>query len=988
MVIDLTGASGRRDPAHTSISSDPQVASYRSYRDIPGVSAEEIAGIEGLRDQGIRFIYGMTLSSECFPLEGTLEGGSDGPQAIGGYTALFCQWLSDLFGIPFQARIYTWDALLSGLEPTALEPIDFTGELAVTAERQNRYYMTDGIVKRTIKRTYSAHHQPALSASPGPKRYGFLRGATTKDLISPFLNEPFESYFVATYDEAYHMLSAGTMDAFFDDGVAEATFEQYGSVVTEDFFPLISSPVSLTTGNPAGAPIISVVDKYLQQGGIYHLRNLYIQGQQEYRRHKLFSRLTGEERRFVQDHIAKGESVPLLVEHDNYPVSYYNEQEQQWQGIALDMLREMEILSGLRYVPVNDVQTDTAVLLNKLETGEGAMITQLVQSAENQNRFLLAPAPYHTDYYALLSRIDRENIQILNQALKARIGVLTGSAYEHLFHLWFPAHSQTIAYTNEKTAFQALEQGDIDFLMASRNLLLSANNYVGHRAFKVNMGFDYSYDSRFGFNKQEEILASVVSKTQALVDTKQIADYWTQSVFDYREKIAQSQVPLLLALFLLMDFVVILLAMMLIRNRQLGKYLEATIQQRTAELEIQTKAAQVASKAKGDFLARISHEIRTPLNAIMGMTIIARKNAQSEKTIASLDQISTASTHLLAILNDVLDMSKIESGKFVLVHEPFILHTALLEVVHIIEPRCREKQIQFIAPITEVSKVAVLGDKLRLKQVLINLLGNGIKFTPEGGKLVFLFEAAEKTGNSPKEITFTCSIIDSGIGMTKEQMSQIFRPFEQGDSSIAPRFGGTGLGLSISQSLIGQMGGEITVQSRIGEGSTFSFILTFKKTDYTPEELHPEGDKLPDFRGKRILLVEDVEINRIILRELLEETHVEIDEAEDGQIAVSRFIASPDHYDLIFMDVQMPNLDGYEATQQIRSIDRRDAKEIPIIAMTANAYREDIERALAVGMNGHVAKPLDINGVIRILREKLLPKAAQTACTGVPRLEE
>ncbi|MDR2798809.1 MAG: response regulator, partial [Treponema sp.] len=949
-----------------------QVSAYGSYRDIPGVSAEEIAGIERLRDQGIRFIYGMTLSSECFPIEGTLggplTGGPDVPQAIGGYTALFCQWLSDLFGIPFQPRIYEWEDLLAGLEPDAQERIDFTGELTATAEQRNRYYMTDVMVKRTIKRMYIDQRQPSLRVNPGPKGYGFLQGTMVKDMITPFLKDPFESYFVATYDEAYELLVTGRIDAFFDDGVAEAAFDQYEYVVMEDFFPLISSPVSLTTGNPELTPIISVVDKYLQQGGIYQLTNLYVQGQQEYLRYKLFSRLTEEERRFVQDHIASGEPIPLLVEHDNYPVSYYNKWEKQWQGIALDILREMELLSGIRYIPVNGVREDTAVLLDKLETGTGAMITQLVQSAENQNRFLWASAPYHTDFYALLSRIDRENIQVINHVLNARIGLLKGSAYKDMFHIWFPKHTKIVEYTNEKNAFRALDRGEIDFLMASRNLLLSANNYVERLGFKMNMVFNYSYDLRFGFNKQQALLASVVSKTQALVDTEQISDYWIQRVFDYREKIAQSQVPLLLALFILMDFVVILLAIMLIRNRQLGKYLEATIQQRTAELEIQTKAAQVASKAKGDFLARISHEIRTPLNAIMGMTAIARKSAQSEKTIASLDQICTASTHLLAILNDVLDMSKIESGKFVLVHEPFILYTALREVVHIIEPRCREKQIQFIAPMTEVSHIAVLGDKLRLKQVLINLMGNGIKFTPEGGKLVFL--AVEKPGNSPGEITFTCSIMDSGIGMTEEQMDHIFRPFEQADSSIAPRFGGTGLGLSISQSLIRQMGGEITVQSRISEGSTFSFTITFKKTDYTPEELHPEGDELPDFRGKRILLVEDVEINRIILRELLEETHVEIDEAEDGQIAVNRFIASPGHYDLIFMDVQMPNLDGYEATQQIRSIDRRDAKEIPIIAMTANAYREDMERALAVGMNGHVAKPVDINGVIRLLREK------------------
>jgi signal transduction histidine kinase len=413
--------------------------------------------------------------------------------------------------------------------------------------------------------------------------------------------------------------------------------------------------------------------------------------------------------------------------------------------------------------------------------------------------------------------------------------------------------------------------------------------------------------------------------------------------------------------------------------------LEETVRVRTQALEEQSSAAQVASRAKSEFLARMSHEIRTPMNAIIGMTKIARKSAEPEKIMNSLDEIETASSHLLDLLNDVLDMSKIESGKFLLSQESFSLVKAMEETAKIIDLRCRSKDIQFFANYDNLPPVAVAGDRMRLKQILINLLGNAVKFTPEGGKIDFLVENKMETARG---ISVCFTVADNGIGMSGEQVSRLFSVFEQTDSNIAARYGGTGLGLAISQNLVNMMGGEILVKSARGEGSVFYFTLNFEKSGEQAEQRGFAGSSLPDLQGKRILLVEDIEINRIIMRELLSETRLNIDEAEDGREALKKFASVPAaYYDLIFMDVQMPNMDGYESTKQIRALEkeRREKAEppdspegpkehfrgIPIIAMTANAYREDIDRALESGMNGHLAKPIDLEAVSRLLREKL-----------------
>ena len=402
---------------------------------------------------------------------------------------------------------------------------------------------------------------------------------------------------------------------------------------------------------------------------------------------------------------------------------------------------------------------------------------------------------------------------------------------------------------------------------------------------------------------------------------------------------------------------------------QMKDLLEETVKQRTRQLEEQVMLSMAASRAKSDFLANMSHEIRTPLNAVLGMTTIGAKARDIASKNQAFTKIEGASTHLLGVINDILDMSKIEAGKFDLSSINFRVREAIARVENIMRFKSNEKQQIFIVTVAEEVPEALRGDDTRLAQVITNLVGNAIKFTPENGRISL---AVSLEGEADGLCTLRFRVHDTGIGITEEQKAKLFSSFQQAESSTTRQYGGTGLGLVLSKRIVELMGGDIQVESKPRRGSSFSFTIAAPRAYMAPEDTMvpsaPREIQEGEFAGKVILLVDDVEINREIVLLLLEATGITIDAAENGQQAVRLFEQAPERYHLILMDLQMPVMDGYEASRRIRASASPQGATVPIIAMTANVFKEDIENCLANGMNDHFGKPIELDKLLSLLR--------------------
>lgn len=379
--------------------------------------------------------------------------------------------------------------------------------------------------------------------------------------------------------------------------------------------------------------------------------------------------------------------------------------------------------------------------------------------------------------------------------------------------------------------------------------------------------------------------------------------------------------------------------------------------------------AENANKAKSTFLFNMSHDIRTPMNAIIGFTAMAKKHInEPDKAVEYLDKVEISSKHMLHIINDVLDMARIDSGKVELESAPINIYKECYATDALFRSSMEEKEIDFSVKI-DIKDDVVLGDAVRIKQIVVNLVSNSLKYTKPGGKVVLQYQQTGRTEDG--FALFEISVKDTGIGMSKEYQHHLFEAFERERNATVSGIQGTGLGLAISKQLSNMMGGTLTCNSKLGVGTEFIFKIKLPIAGYTTNTAKELAD-ISVFAGKRILLVEDNDLNREIAVDMLHELGFFIEEAKDGAEAVEKIShAKPHYFDIVLMDIQMPYMDGYQATRSIRTLKNKSRANIPIIAMTANAFDEDRQKALDAGMNAHLSKPINEKQVIDTLYQFL-----------------
>ena len=389
------------------------------------------------------------------------------------------------------------------------------------------------------------------------------------------------------------------------------------------------------------------------------------------------------------------------------------------------------------------------------------------------------------------------------------------------------------------------------------------------------------------------------------------------------------------------------------------------------KLEDAVHTAENANRAKTTFLNNMSHDIRTPMNAIIGFTNIAMKHDPKLEVKNCLQKIGESSDHLLTLINDVLDISRIESGKIKFVPSPIDITEVADTVLSITQGFLTNRNVEFRSDLAVLEKPYVLADAVRIREVLVNILGNAVKFTDDGGTIVF--EASYHSGADDRHITARYRIADTGVGMSEEFVEHIFDEFSQEENGARTQYKGTGLGMAITKRYVDLMGGTISVESKKGKGSTFTVELPLELTDESTVQKRAYHAAQADLVGVKILMAEDNDLNAEIAMVQLEELGIRVTRAADGKEAVKTFAENPPGtFDLIFMDIMMPEMNGYEATETIRSMNNRpDCLSIPIIAMTANAFAEDVQASLDAGMNGHIAKPIVIDEVIKAIAQNV-----------------
>ncbi|MDR2569090.1 MAG: PAS domain-containing protein [Oscillospiraceae bacterium] len=541
-------------------------APFSSFHDIPGVTDYEISLIEALKTNYDHFVFGMVPYTEAFlDIDGN----------VGGFVTLFAEWLSELFDIPFIPELFSWDELVAGVEDGT---IHFNGIMAPTESQKSRFYISETTVRRTVKHIRLSGSEPISEIiRTRVPRYAILRDSVLIDWALDSLVEDFELVLIDDFIDAYELLLSGEIDSLIAEDAAESIFDEVGDVETSFLLPLLYLPTSLMTGTTELAIIIDIISNALNAGADSYLAFLYEQGNRDYHRNKLMLRLTDEELAYIRNNPI----IPFVAVYNHYPISFYNTRYDKWQGIAIDVLNEIESLTSLEFKIINDSQTRWSELLSMLESGEAYMVSELIRTDRREGAFLWPENSFLTDQSALIAKLDFPEINI-HDIMSLRVGLVRDSAHTELFRMWFPDHKNIIQYEGSDEAIEALERGEIDVTVNSHNILLHLTHYQELPHFKTTFLFDNYFETTFGFNSEQAVLRSIIDKAMNMIDTDGISQNWLRKTYDYRLAMAEVQGRWMIGGAFGLVVVIIVLTVIYIRDRKKRKTIAAQASTLTA----------------------------------------------------------------------------------------------------------------------------------------------------------------------------------------------------------------------------------------------------------------------------------------------------------------------------------------------------------------------------------------------------------------------
>ncbi len=657
------------------------------------------------------------------------------------------------------------------------------------------------------------------------------------------------------------------------------------------------------------------------------------------------------------------DEVTMTLIQESPPAAYYDKNG-DIVGIIPDILNKISVLCGIRF-KYDFMPKDTSPSAY-LESNPQLLIGSVLKNnPEFQNADVVFSDPYFTSQAGVVSNANMEkqlNPENSNFVSDYKIGIVTSFPTLSQFVLKeYSTFNSIYEYDHVTDGLKALNDGNIDILFYDLNVLL---HHLGNPRYKnvrlVSTSYRDEPNCIVGMNTEENrVLFSILNKCIKVLpkdDLMQIerkylsTNIYKQTIWDFIYQIRYVILSGIITILIIVAFYIF--------DHEKSQRNAMIMKEKNQQLKEAIEQAEFSNQAKSEFLSRMSHDIRTPMNAIMGMTKLSMQEPiGNDKVKEYLKKIDNSSQILLHLLNDILDATAIERGKLRIVQEPFSILKAIQPVLDIYSVRCEDKDIQLKIQCDELPDRILIGDALRLNQILLNLFSNAVKFTEKNG--VITFSAKELSKSEISRIQLTVS--DNGCGMDEEMLSRLYDPFEQKDAMIAHKYGGSGLGLNIVKNLVSMMDGEITVSSTEGQGTTFTVVLPFEIQMDKEAECKVNNERKNilikyDFTDRRILVADDDMVNREVASGLLALAHATVECVENGKEAVNAFLDR--EFDAILMDVHMPVMDGYTATKAIRALDHPNAKNIPVFALTADAFPEDVEKSIASGMTGHLTKPI------------------------------